>query len=67
MFNNAALDLIFDNENADVTATLVHHNNSIIMQIMEDEGFHFDTACDEESVEDHCRQPRQPRKKYDHE
>ena len=55
MFNDATLDLIFDNEDADVVATVVHRNNGIIMQIMEAEGFHYDTASDEESVEDHGR------------
>ena len=53
MFNDAALDLIFDNEDVDVTATVVHCNNDTIMQIMEAERFHYDTASDKESVEHH--------------
>ena len=62
MFNDAALDLIFDNENTDVAATVIKCSNDIIMQIMEAEGFHYDTASDNESVEDHRRRPRGPRK-----
>ena len=37
------------------------------MQIMEAEGFHYDTASDKESVEDHCQWLGEPQKKYDHE
>ncbi len=48
MFNDAALDLIFDNEDADVAATVITCSNDIIL-----EGFHYDTASDNESVEDH--------------
>ena len=55
MFNDAALDLIFNNEDADVAATVIKCSNDIIMQIMEAEGFHYDTASDNESVEDHRR------------
>ena len=53
MFNNTALDLIYNNEDADVTATVVHHNNNIIMQLMGVKGFGYDTDIKEESVEDH--------------
>ncbi len=67
MFNDAALDLIFDNEDADVAATVIKCSNDIIMQIMEAKGFHCETASDKESVEDHRRQQHGPRKKYDHE
>ncbi len=56
MFNDAALDLIFNNEDADVDATVIKCSNNIMMQIMEAKGFHYDTASDEESVEDHCQQ-----------
>ena len=55
MFNDAALDLIFDNEDANVAATVIKCNNDIIMHIMESEGFHNDTASDNESMEDHRR------------
>ena len=67
MFNDAALDLIFDNEDANVAATVIKCSNDIIMQIMEAEGFHYDTASDNESVEDHRQRPCGPRKLYDHE
>ena len=67
MFNGAALDLIFDNEDADVATTVITCSNDIILKIMEVEGFHYDTASDNESVEDHRRRPRGPRKMYDHE
>ena len=66
MFNDAALDLIFDNKYADIAITVVHHDNDIIMQIMEAEGFHYDTASDNESVEDHRQRPCGPLKIYDH-
>ncbi len=55
MFNSVTIDLIFNNEDADVATTVVHRNNNIIMQIMEAKGFHYDTASDEERVEDHHR------------
>ena len=67
MFNDAALYLIFNNEDTDVTATVVHHDKGIIMQIVEAKGFHYYTASDEESVEDHRRLPCQSWKKYNHE
>ena len=55
MFNNAALDLIFNNEDTDIAATVIKCSNDIIMQIMKAEGFHYDTASDNESVDDHRR------------
>ena len=66
MFNVATLDLIFDNEDVDVASTVIKYSNDIIMKTMEAKGFPYDTAGDNESVEDHCQRPRGPWKMYDH-